>query len=84
MTDYIERHEAIVAASRPILSRAQLRRFICQIPAADVVEVVRCKDCVYFAKAKVNKKGFLICPASGMDITEEDYCSYGERKEGEE
>ena len=25
--------------------------------------------------------GFLICPASGMEITESDYCSYGEREE---
>ena len=47
----------------------------------DMVEVVRCEDCNYYAKAKVNEKGFLICPASGMDITEEDYCSYGERME---
>lgn len=41
---------------------------------------VRCKDCTYWKNAKVNKKGFLICPASGMEITEEDYCSYGERR----
>ena len=46
-------------------------------PTADVQEVVRCKDCSYFCKATVNKKGFLICPASGMDITNNDFCSYG-------
>lgn len=46
-------------------------------PAADVQEVVRCKDCSYFCKATVNKKGFLICPASGIDITDNDFCSYG-------
>ena len=46
-----------------------------------VVEtVIRCKDCVYSEKARVNKKGFLICPASGMEITDRDYCSYGERR----
>ena len=45
----------------------------------DVVEVVRCKDCQYYQDAKINKKGFLICPASGMEITETDYCSYGVR-----
>ena len=48
---------------------------------ADIVEVVRCKGCKYFQTAKVNNKGFLICPASGMEITETDYCSYGKRKE---
>lgn len=51
-------------------------------PAADVVPVVYCKDCAYRKNAKVNGKGFLICPASGMEITEYDYCSYGERKRG--
>ena len=47
--------------------------------AADVAEVVRCKDCQYYQDAKINKKGFLICPASGMGISETDYCSYGTR-----
>lgn len=50
-------------------------------PTIDAVPVVRCKDCSYWKTAKVNAKGFLICPASGMEITEDDYCSYGERKE---
>lgn len=49
----------------------------------DMKEVVRCKDCFYHADAKANEKGFLICPASGMEITDYDYCSYGERKVGE-
>ena len=47
------------------------------------VEVVRCKDCMYWEKRLVNSKGFAICSASGMDITENDFCSYGERREGE-
>ena len=49
------------------------------VPAADVAEVVRSKDCQYYQDAKINKKGFLICPSSGMEITETDYCSYGAR-----
>lgn len=48
--------------------------------APDVLEVVRCKDCKYWDKATI-RKGFLICPASGMEIMAEDYCSYGKRKE---
>lgn len=52
--------------------------------AADVAEVVRCKDCQYYQNAKINKKGFLICPASGMEITETDYCSYGARMDKED
>ena len=47
----------------------------------DAVPVVRCKDCVHWREAVTNDKGFLICPASGMEITESDFCSYGEREE---
>lgn len=43
-------------------------------------EVVLCNQCTYWENAKANKKGFLICPASGMEITADDFCSYGERK----
>ena len=52
-------------------------------PTIDAVPVVRCQYCAYFAEAKFNNKGFLICPASGMEITGMDYCSYGERKDGD-
>lgn len=38
----------------------------------------RCVNCVYKKRATVNEKGFLICPASGMEITDGDYCSYHE------
>ena len=51
-----------------------------EAPAADVVEVTFCKDCRYYQDAKVNEKGFLICSASGMEITETDFCSFGQRK----
>ena len=42
-------------------------------PTADVVEVVRCKDCIYKQNAQINRKEFLICPASGIEITDDDY-----------
>lgn len=40
----------------------------------------RCKDCANKEKATVNDKGFLVCPASGMEITDDDFCSYFEPK----
>lgn len=52
-------------------------------PTVDAVPVVRCKDCIYAERARVNDKGFTICGASYMDITDNDFCSYGERKGGE-
>ena len=51
-------------------------------PTIDAVPVVRCRECIYFEDSQINEKGFLICPASGMEITDMDFCSYGERKEG--
>lgn len=50
------------------------------IIANGVTIPVRCKDCSYWEKATANKKGFLICPASGMEIMADDFCSYGERR----
>ena len=52
------------------------------IPAADVAPVVRCKDCKYLVNATVNANGFLICDISDMEIAPDDFCSYGEPKEG--
>lgn len=51
-------------------------------PAADVVPVVRCKDCKYLVNATVNANGFLICDVNDMEIAPDDFCSYGEPKEG--
>lgn len=45
------------------------------IQAADVVEVTRCKDCKWFNDC-VNGNAFKIW---GI----EDYCSYGEKKNGQ-
>lgn len=54
-------------------------------PAADVVEVVRCKDCEHFKAYSDPLKGFYgECMVRESDIGEDDYCSYGIRKEGAE
>lgn len=79
MKEYIERAAALNIVKRTSGDYAAAWSEISHMTAADVVEVVRCKDCRYYQNAKVNEKGFLICPASGMEITETDYCSYGER-----
>lgn len=43
----------------------------------------RCRECAYKEKATVNAKGYLICPASGMEITDTDFCSYFKSKGGD-
>ena len=58
----------------------KIQRLIADTPTVeDAVQVVRCKDCVHLAYARVNAKGFLICPDTGMDIWDECYCAHGER-----
>ena len=44
------------------------------------VEVIRCKDCFWWMKAKVNRQGDLVCPKSGMVIMATDYCNKSERR----
>ena len=56
------------------------RKLIEDAPTVDAVQVVQCKDCVHFEDAKVNAKGFLICPNTGMDIWDECYCAHGEKR----
>ena len=55
---------------------SEAAKVIRSIPTADVVEVVRCKDCAH--------KGAAFCMAGDFPLTKEnenDYCSYGERRE---
>lgn len=45
------------------------------IPDADVVPVVRCKDCLFFTTEKS------CCRPEGLiKAREDDFCSYGERR----
>ena len=46
-------------------------------PTVDAVEVVRCKDCIRLQE----EDGF--CVAWEGFVRDDDFCSYGERREGE-
>ena len=48
-----------------------------KIPTADVVEVTRCKDCKYYH----NDEDGNLCELLIVDMKEQDFCSYGKRKE---
>ena len=49
-------------------------------PTADVVEVVRCKDCKWYCLWP--RYGFMICDMwMGNQPNEDDFCSRGERRE---
>lgn len=51
-----------------------------ELPSADAVEVVRCKDCKHYKPFDKSKK--FDCPQGLYAVFENDYCSHGERSEG--
>lgn len=86
--EYIERNDLIknLNTFAPECYNALINHLIMKQPAADVVEVVRCKDCKHYDKeyhqCKLHSEepdqystGFIFC------MQEDDFCSYGERKE---
>lgn len=75
--EYISREAALMKLMQDGCSAKNLQS-ISDVPAADVVEVVRCRDCKHFANATINANGFLICDISDMEIAPDDFCSYGE------
>lgn len=49
-----------------------------EAPDADVVDVVRCKDCLHRGPIKNNS---MICLITGDYVPKDHFCSYGARKE---
>ena len=47
MSEYIERDKAIEAVRSDPMGGLNYKRILTDIPAADVVPVVRCKDCIH-------------------------------------
>lgn len=69
-----------------------IKELINAIPAADVAEVVRCKDCEHSTlpselTQRYGVPGTLTChnrhsPCNRRNVGAKDFCSYGERKDG--
>lgn len=86
---YIEREKAIDKILSLKTSGAFTQAFknavlqtLEQEPAADVVEVVRCKDCKYCDPDNRHFDHYMV---TVFPVSREynDFCSYGERKDGE-
>ena len=55
-------------------------------PSADVVEVVRCKDCEHIHLIGKTPFAVRVCNHNkglGDNVRENDFCSYGVKKEGD-
>ena len=89
MDEYIERGTAIAKLTALEVSKTNAtivgaKRLLAEIPAADVVPVVRCKDCKHYDMGvclKIYSDGNAH-PDAWQSRRPENFCSYGERKEG--
>ena len=84
MTDgYIRREDAIDDLHTQLMYRMgsddmkrRLDDWVKTLPSADVVQVVRCKDCKYYGSRRW-------CELNSSVFDDNAFCSYGERKERE-
>ena len=93
MADYIHKEDAIDALDRifdnvPMELTTEilrLRRELRGLPSADVVQVVRCENCVHWSDsnqcARPELSGSRWHDPKYFDTYHDDFCSYGERKE---
>lgn len=86
--DLIRRKELADSIQQLDIYPVCIRRAIERAPSVDAVEVVRCKDCAHkstWYEELEYGHAIYICGLSGMIIVEDnDFCSYGERKENEQ
>ncbi len=84
MDEYIKRAEALEITTRTCGDYAAAWSEIRKLPAADAVEVVRCRDCKYGTSVR---SGSVLCGHPEYDLLEgvlayeaDHFCAYGERK----
>lgn len=82
MAEYIEREAAEDAVGEAYLKGLNPLWELRDVPAADVVPVVRCKDCKYaYINSFSAASGVALCSSSAKVMQQDDFCSYGERKD---
>ena len=86
MAEYIERKKAIKSLTgwETDPTDEEIEFTIKHIPAADVVEVVRCGECERRDKGFVSENDTICCPYMEAFMRKDDFCSYGERKGGDD
>lgn len=84
MPDYIDREAANLALAEQGFDWDKAKQALASVPAADVVPVVRCKDCIHYDLGvclKIYSDGN-VQKDSWQSRNPNDFCSYGERKDG--
>lgn len=77
--EYIDREAANLALAEQGFDWDKAKQALASVPAADVVPVVRCKNC---ENAQNECGGMIICRVYKHIMWLQDFCSYGERKDG--
>lgn len=88
MSRYIDADALLSRLPDDLPYKSSVKRVLTQAHTADVVEIVRCKDCKYWdANDSKRMQGICLCGkkhfyyGSEFYPFAEDFCSYGERKE---
>ncbi len=73
--EFISRTEALKALFAPGMCYAPMQlQIVKDLPAVDVAEVVRCKDCIYRIEGRCfSRTSFLNAPA----VEPDNFCSWG-------
>lgn len=79
--EYIRRGDALEITTRTCGDYAAAWAEIRKLPAADVVEVVRCKDCANATQGRDNEYRCIFSDTAVY--TAEHYCAFGEKKCGQ-
>lgn len=93
MYDYIKKQVTIDEINKALDRETLLNSFVRKIaveavkkmPSADVVEVVRCWNCVWWdnCPSSTITPNFHMCKRVGrMSMPSDGFCSFGERKDG--
>ena len=77
-------HENVLAMyEESVAAKEDCLREIEEAPTVDAVVVTRCKDCKYaYINSFSASSGVALCTLSGKPMQQDDFCSYGEPKEG--
>lgn len=85
MAEYIEREVAIEMFEQAFDNNWEVSGTLDRIraiPAADVVQVVRCRDCIYWEPASPTRTSGNCNRSFDIPAWATDFCSYGKRKDG--
>lgn len=72
---------AVLMGAAPYFEKAA--KMLEKLPTVDAVVVTRCKGCKHaYINSFAVSSGEALCTLSGKPMQQDDFCSYGEPKEG--